>query len=66
MALTTDDLEYVKLAADDRLLFDNGLIYLNGSPTESGWQMMKQAVFDANKADLVKSVKAIKKVKASE
>lgn len=65
MSVTNADVQVAKLSADDRLLYDEGLINVDGTPTTAGWDLLKMVVFDANKDGVVALVKTVKAAKVT-
>lgn len=64
-AMTHEDVQISKLNADDRLLYDSGLMFLDGSLTDEGWELMKDMVLEEKKAGLVALVKSVNDSKSS-
>lgn len=58
--VTTQDLQYLKLSAEDRLLYDGGLIDQQGQATDEGIQLSNSLTFDANRKALVAIARDIK------
>jgi hypothetical protein len=50
----SDEVKYIKLSADEKVLHEAGMISLDGKVTSEGWELLKQEVLNANKAAMVK------------
>lgn len=64
--MNTTDVQIHNLSDDDRLLYDEGLISIDGKPTSDGWEILKGIVLNEKKSALVQLVKEIKAKKEGE
>ncbi len=66
MNLTINDVKVHKMSKDDRLLYDAGIIDIDGKPTTSGWEILKGIVLTDYKEKLIALVKEINAEKEQE
>ena len=59
MSVSYVDVQVSDLSEDDRILYTEGIINLDGSPTTAGWDLVRLALFEDKKADVIKTVKKV-------
>jgi hypothetical protein len=64
--MNTTDVKVHNLSADDRLLYEAGLISIDKIPTTDGWEILKGIVLEKNKLALVELVKKVNASKEKE
>lgn len=58
--MNTTDVKIHNMSEDDKLLYQEDMIDLDGMPTSNGWEILKGIVLAEKKSALVELVKAIK------